>query len=65
MGDMADYLLDQITMYDEDFLDEGPSSFTCKYCKSSPFWWQEDDAGKWRLVTLTGRTHRCKQYETL
>ena len=60
MGDMADFCLDSAFDDDSDFEQAGIS---CRYCKRGPFWWQEDDSGKWRLVTQTGKLHSCKQHK--
>jgi hypothetical protein len=34
-------------------------SVTCKYCKESGLYWEEDWEGRWRLCDPTRQRHRC------
>jgi hypothetical protein len=41
--------------------DEQEREVECQYCHRIGFEWQQIE-GKWRLVTPSGKIHKCKQY---
>ena len=60
MGEMADFINDNEWAIDDPY--EPPPTVTCRYCKRDRFHWLETEDG-WRLVTATGKVHRCKDYK--
>ena len=60
MGEQADYIIDRLFDPD-DYNDEEPT-VACKYCGRAGFSWDEDDDGRYRLTTPTGKPHFCKAY---
>ena len=41
---------------------EGYDEVECRYCHRGGFIWDQRKEG-WRLVTPTGRVHKCKTYQ--
>ena len=66
MGEMADWIIDQIIegMIDEEE-DAIPSAISCKYCgKRGLVWYQFDDTKEWRLFDANeNKLHKCETYE--
>ena len=69
MGEMADYILDQMFdeddgWYEPDLEDEyAYHNIRCKYCHKAGFYWIETNSG-WRLHTKTGKIHECAKHRT-
>jgi hypothetical protein len=63
MGDMADWIMEQSEVdlyeYQGQYDYEGVK---CRYCGNRGFIWVETENG-WRLMTPTGKLHRCKAYK--
>ena len=67
MGDMADWILDQIV---DDSIENADEDFVvphvkCRYCRREGFEWRLQSPGVWRLYTTTGKLHTCKAYEAM
>ena len=53
MGDMAD-------MYDDCYDEmEDSEGVTCKRCGKGGLVWDQSEAGRWVLMTIGGRRHKC------
>ena len=61
-GDMADFIQDEM-VFDDEFMAPDITGVNCQYCKKGPFYWHQDDKGKWRLYTETLKLHICKSYK--
>jgi hypothetical protein len=42
--------------------DEQEQEAECRYCHRRGFEWHQFE-GKWRLVTPSGKIHKCKKYQ--
>jgi hypothetical protein len=75
MGEMADLALEQVI--DEMFIDQDDyepdpdecvhivrsRTIKCKFCGRDGYYWGQDENGKWRLCTKTGRLHTCSKWK--
>lgn len=62
MGDMADYHLDMIGDYDNDY--DCLIERECGYCGKKRLNWVTTKEGKWRLSDRNGKIHTCDKYKT-
>lgn len=59
MGDMADFVLDQIDYY---YYNERSRTKQCKYCLQKGLKWVQTDKG-FRLFDKNNKIHICEKYE--
>lgn len=63
--------LDSLTAYEFGIIDElgyeispnivAPTTKTCKWCGQKELYWKDTEHG-WRLATIDGTIHTCKEY---
>jgi len=60
MGEIADYLVDQMIEHGMWGAPRRSSGVTCRYCCAKRLWWLPERRGRYHLMNADGSRHDCR-----